>query len=132
MLIRPRPSAPGSALRLSAGEGLPPGNGARRRRAHTLMASPVHLGLAEFQAIHQIVGQCVELWADPTAWQTHLLRAAARLADCRVGIYYELEDAPGNVCSKIVSATDTGWSRESERCTLIEGLARKALTYSPL
>ena len=101
-------------------------------KGYSTLDSSIHLTFAEIQAIHAIIGECCELWADPAAWQARLLQRAAKLVDCRVGIYYELEDAPGKVCSKIVSATDTGWSRESERRTLIEGLATRELTYSPL
>ena len=96
------------------------------------MDASINTTFAKFQAMHQIVGECCELWADPAAWQQHLLQRAARLVDCRLGIYYEIKDAPGAVCSRIMSATDTGWSRESERRTLIEGIATKALNYSPL
>jgi DNA-binding CsgD family transcriptional regulator len=92
----------------------------------------INSALGQFLAIHEIIGECLELWADPAAWQTHLLRRAAKLVDCRLGIYYEIEDVPDEVCSKIVYATDAGWSRESERRTLIEGIATKKLSYSPL
>ena len=76
--------------------------------------------------------ECLALWADPDAWQTHLLRRAAKLADCRVGLCYEVADTPAEPAAQLLSATDIGWLDAGERRALLEGISLQKLSYSPL
>ncbi len=84
------------------------------------------------RTIFTIVGECRDLWADPAAWQSHLLRRAAAFAGCRIGLCYEVKDSPDERASQMLSAADAGWLDAGERCTLVEGLALQKLSYSPL
>lgn len=97
-----------------------------------VLSSTQGLGFDDARTIFTIVGECLELWADPVAWQTHLLRRAARFAHCRVGLCYEVKDEPGETAARMLSAADDGWLDASERRTLVDGLSHRRLSYSPL
>lgn len=84
------------------------------------------------RAATDTVHECRDLWADPLAWQAHLMRRAAGLAGCRVGLYFEMADHAGKAANRILSANDVGWSTDSERHSVVEGLSQHPLRYSPL
>lgn len=84
------------------------------------------------RTIFAIVGECLELWADPIGWQTHLLGQAARLTGCRIGLCYEVKDEPGERAAELLSAADHGWLDAAERRTLVNGLCCRRLSYSLL
>lgn len=90
------------------------------------------LGFADARAIFDIVQECQSFWADPAAWQAHVLRRAAALTDCRVGLCYEVADTPDEPAARMLSAADVGWIDATERRTLVEGISLKKLSYSPL
>ncbi len=84
------------------------------------------------RAATETVQECRDLWADPPAWQAHLMRRVAALTGCRIGLYFEMADHAGMAANRILAANDTGWETEAERLTVVEGLANRPLRYSPL
>jgi DNA-binding CsgD family transcriptional regulator len=88
--------------------------------------------LRNIRAMTDTVHECRELWADPWAWQAHLLRRAAAFAGCRIGLYFEMADDDGAAANRILAANDCGWESATERHTVVEGLADRPLRYSPL
>jgi DNA-binding CsgD family transcriptional regulator len=88
--------------------------------------------LRDIQALTRTVYECRELWADPSAWQRHLMQRVCALSGCRVGLYFEMADHAGVTADRVVSACDAGWESESERHMVVEGLSQRPLRYSPL
>ena len=88
--------------------------------------------LRDIRAITQTVYECRDLWADPLAWQAHLMRRAASLGGFRIGLYFEMADHGGSAANRILAANDIGWESDGERHTVVEGLSQRPLRYSPL
>jgi DNA-binding CsgD family transcriptional regulator len=86
----------------------------------------------EARTMFAVVQECLERWADPAEWQAHLLRRAAALTNCRVGLCYEVADGPDEPASRLLSAADVGWVDDGERRRLVEGISLKPLSYSPM
>jgi hypothetical protein len=51
-------------------------------------------GCAISKEIFQLINQCREMWADPPAWQRHLLQGACRFSGMAVGSYIEQQLTP--------------------------------------
>jgi DNA-binding CsgD family transcriptional regulator len=88
--------------------------------------------LRDIRALTQTVYECLELWADPSAWQPHLMKRVCALSGCRVGLYFEMADHAGLTANRVVSASDAGWESGAERHVVVEGLSQQPLRYSPL
>ena len=73
------------------------------------------LRISDVRAVDRLVGECLELWSDPVAWQTHLLAEAARLLGLRVGLCAELSDFDVGQTPKIVAALEHGWDGDKQR-----------------
>jgi DNA-binding CsgD family transcriptional regulator len=84
------------------------------------------------RTVMQSVFGCRELWADPSAWQAHLMQRACALAGTRVGLYFEMADHADKFANRVLSANDIGWESASERRTVVEALSQRPLRYSPL
>jgi len=57
-------------------------------------------------AVRNLVEQCGELWADPDAWQEHLLTELRRMTGAKSCVYFEADNRPRYARD----ALDTGWS----------------------
>jgi DNA-binding CsgD family transcriptional regulator len=88
--------------------------------------------LEEIQQVYRAVHDCRELWADPTAWQTHALNRATAISGCRVGLCYEIADDHGFNADRVLSAEDVGWESSAERRNFVLGVAHQPLRFSPL
>ncbi len=63
----------------------------------------------DFRAIFRLLGECGELWADPVAWQKHLLESVARMIRLPIGLHAELSHFHPGGQPQILSAIDHGW-----------------------
>ncbi|MEX2389761.1 MAG: LuxR C-terminal-related transcriptional regulator [Phycisphaeraceae bacterium] len=81
------------------------------------------LRIREVRRIDRIVGECLELWFDATAWQTHLLREAARLLDLRVGLLAEIDDFDPGQTPRLVTAIEHGWDDAKQRAAFFNSAA---------
>lgn len=95
-----------------------------------MAAGPI--SLHDLRQVFEIVHECRELWADPQAWEDHLLRRAAEFTHCRVAFRMGIVDEGGRPGDNVLAAADVGWDTLSERQTLLAGIAEKPLSYSPL
>ena len=86
----------------------------------------------DIQTITTTAHECCDLWADPSAWQTHLMGCAARLAGCRIGIYLDMTDDAGHAANRTTGGHDVGWQDEAERRTVLAGIANHPVRFSPL
>lgn len=73
------------------------------------------LRVRDVRAIDQIVHDCLDLWSDASAWQTHLLRAGAELIGLRVGLFAELRNFGPHEKPQFISAIEHGWASEKQR-----------------
>jgi DNA-binding CsgD family transcriptional regulator len=63
----------------------------------------------DFRAVYHLLGECVELWLDPAAWQDHLLGGISLLIDLPVSLRADLV---GFACAepvRVVEAREHGW-----------------------
>jgi DNA-binding CsgD family transcriptional regulator len=78
------------------------------------------LRVRDIRGVDRVVGECVELWSDPVAWQTHLLREGAKLVGLRVGLYADLRDFDLGQRPQIVSAIDHGWESPAQAAAFFD------------
>lgn len=81
------------------------------------------LRIREVRGIDRIVGECLELWFDAQAWQTHLLREGARLLGLRVGLAAEMLDFQPGQKPRILSAIEYGWDSDRQRDVFLNSSA---------
>ncbi len=70
-----------------------------------------------------LVGECLELWADPDAWRVHLLRGACRLTGQAVGHYIEMGTPRPPDPLRLEVLVDFGWRDDACRdyyCRYVE------------
>jgi DNA-binding CsgD family transcriptional regulator len=73
------------------------------------------LQIRHVRAVDRIVHECLDLWSDAEAWQTHLLREGAALVGLRVGLFADLKYFGPDEETQIVSAIEHGWESERQR-----------------
>jgi DNA-binding CsgD family transcriptional regulator len=79
------------------------------------MGQSSSLRLSDLRAIHRLVDECRELWADPAAWRQHLVAGASRLTGTKVAQYTEVAKSsqagpPTYLCSVAVGfPQDSDW-----------------------
>jgi DNA-binding CsgD family transcriptional regulator len=71
--------------------------------------------LRDLREIDRTVGECLELWADPAGWQTHLLERAVGMLGGRVAVYLEMEPVDGAAPRRVFEARHVGFVDERER-----------------
>lgn len=72
------------------------------------------LTLADYRAIHRLVGECRELGDDVTTWQGHLIENLAGLVGGSIGFAGEFEGL-GKLRPKHLGWAEWGWSCDSDR-----------------
>ena len=68
-----------------------------------------HLTPADVGAVCRIIGECGELWADPEAWQTHLLAEISKQIRMPIGMTALVSDFALGKSPRIYWATEHGW-----------------------
>ncbi len=77
-------------------------------------------------AVLRLVGECEELWADPQAWQKHLLDGAVGLVGGKTGLWFEADPHP----DEVYDLMDSGWS-VSERRHFQAAWAARTMDFHP-
>src|SRR5215471_2632843 len=80
----------------------------------SLMSRSSILRVSEVAAGHQIVNECRELWADPTAWREHLVAGASRLTGMTVAHYAEVSIPTPASLPRCLFHVATGLPRSSD------------------
>lgn len=104
--------------------------GCARHEAMTMSKSQ-RLRLRDLRWITRTVGECSELWADPNAWQDHLLRTAIALTRSSVGLFVLLDPLQPGRIPDTLTYHDYGWSSEADRRVVLEALSRGDLGQQP-
>jgi len=79
------------------------------------MGTSMRVRASDIADIHQLLGECRELWADADAWQHHLVRGACRLTGVAVGAYTESSLSRDRSSTEIYDEVDTGWRDAAAR-----------------
>ena len=95
------------------------------------MHSSQRLRLKDMRGVYRLVGECGELWADPNAWQAHLLHGAAVLTGAHVGVVLELRGVAPERQPEILDAADRGWCDEASRRHYVYGMADRGVDLQP-
>ncbi|MEX2673309.1 MAG: helix-turn-helix transcriptional regulator [Phycisphaeraceae bacterium] len=75
------------------------------------MGRSQRLRLGDVRAVHQLIGQCSELWSDAHAWREHLVQGLRTLVNGRTGFMVLSDGDPMTVCCGtplIACGWDTG------------------------
>lgn len=68
-----------------------------------------HLSTRDVSEVCRIIGECGELWADPQAWQEHLLGELSKLVALPIGMTALVSDFEHGKSPRIAWATEHGW-----------------------
>jgi len=82
---------------------------------------PRHVSIEDIRAVDRIVFECLELWHDPVAWQTHLLERAGSLLGLPVGLMAEVDTFEPGGPTQVLSAVEAGWQSETQRQAFFGG-----------
>ena len=81
--------------------------------------------------MYRLVGECVELWADASAWREHLLHGACRLTGTQVGVLFELENIDPRVSPDLLDAADLGWCDDEARRLYVYTMGERGVDTQP-
>ncbi len=93
-----------------------------RQRQSDRDAPPTLRG-SDFLAMHRLLGECLELWADPAGWQQHLLAGLSKLIGLPVGLHVEVLDLSPGGQPVVLDAHEHGWLEPAQRLCFQEGHA---------
>lgn len=85
------------------------------------MSQSQRLRLRDLRDIHELIGQCLELWDDPPAWRDHLVHGFTAMLGGRVG-HYVLTDADPLAAPHARLLAVAGLASDREKGLLLEGL----------
>lgn len=86
----------------------------------------------DFRAVYRLLGECAELWADPAAWQDHLLGRLSALIQLPVGLHAVADCLHPAEAARVHQAYERGWPDERSRATFGAGHSGSAFGVSPL
>jgi DNA-binding CsgD family transcriptional regulator len=88
----------------------------------------------DIQAIFRIVEECTELYAQPAAWQQHLLAEVGQLLRLPVGMIAELHDFEPGKRTQLIWATENGWEDDAQRAAFFspQSMVQGPFSISPL
>ena len=75
----------------------------------------MRLRLSEVKACFNLVGECRELWDNPSGWRLHLLRGLTELTGLAVGHYAEVDATSFGGPIRFLAAVDYGWRDQAAR-----------------
>lgn len=90
---------------------------------HSDRDAPPTLRGSDFLAMHRLLGECLELWADPAGWQQHLLAGLSKLIGLPVGLHVEVLDLSAGGQPVVLDAHEHGWLEPAHRLCFKEGHA---------
>jgi DNA-binding CsgD family transcriptional regulator len=73
------------------------------------------LSYRQVRSVAELVGQCVELGRDPSAWRTHALRHLTRLTGGQVGLTIDLQGLSEGGMPRMFDPLDIGWDDRARR-----------------
>ena len=85
------------------------------------MSKSQRLRIADYRHVYQLVGQCMELGADPIAWRDRLQNAARELFRSQIAIYTESERVADRGVKDWLSIQlhlDSGWPCAADRIAM--------------
>lgn len=72
----------------------------------------------DVREICRIVDECGELWADPEAWQTHLLAQTSKLIRMPIGMTALVSNFAAGKAPQVCWATEHGWSDPAQHAIM--------------
>jgi len=91
------------------------------------MGESAALRAKDYRALHQLIGDCRDLGADPIAWRLHLLERLCDFLHARVGIGGEVLGIDRGQFTPL-SIVEYGWNSDAERRAMFEWLEHQAST----
>lgn len=86
------------------------------------MGKSQRLRLGDVRAVHALVHECLELWADPDEWRSHLVDSITRIAKMTLSSCEHRRLSPRDPQGEIVGRSSHGWPDARTRAVFHDGL----------
>lgn len=90
------------------------------------------IGAGDLRAAHRLLGECLELWADPAAWQDHLLAGVSNMIRLPVGLHAQVIDFGPGMQPQLLGGHEHGWPEPAQRLHFANGVQAGLFSSSPL
>ena len=96
------------------------------------MSRSQHVRLRDLREAYRVIGECVELGGDVTAWRKHLVTRVVGLVGARVGMSGEARWVGIPRVLVPVGAVDGGWDSDTERAAWLRYIVEQRTADDPL